>query len=155
MLENPEVVEVQRQLTAVIRINVPRARMAEVFAPAVSELLQVLAEQKIAPTGPLFAHHLRLHPDVFDFELGLPVENLVTSSGRVSASELPGGTIARGWHRGPYDGLPSAWAEFETWMQANGHRAADSLWEVYDAGPESGLEPRDWMTQLNRPLASR
>ncbi len=38
------------------------------------------------------------------------------------------------------------------WVKANGHRAAQDLWESYLAGPESGPDPAGWRTELSRPL---
>lgn len=51
-----------------------------------------------------------------------------------------------------YEGLPGAWAEFEAWIAASGHKTASDLWEVHTVGPESSSNPDDWRTELNRPL---
>jgi len=57
-------------------------------------------------------------------------------------------------YSGPYEGLPSAWGEFNKWMKANGHKQAENLWEVYSVGPQSSPDPANWRTELNRPLAN-
>lgn len=60
--------------------------------------------------------------------------------------------VARTIYRGPYEGLGSAWSEFDAWIAAHGHTPAADLWECYAAGPESSPDPASWRTELDRPL---
>lgn len=91
-------------------------------------------------------------PELFDFEISVPVTKPITPVGRVKPSVLPPARVARTVYRGPYEGLPNAWPELDEWIAANGHAAREDLWEVYLKGPESGADPSAWETQLNRPL---
>ena len=93
-----------------------------------------------------------MEPDIFDFELGVAVTAPVSPSGRVAPGELPAATVARTIYHGPYDGLPSAWGEFEAWIAAEGHKSATDPWECYVEGPHSSPDPSTWRTELNRPL---
>jgi effector-binding domain-containing protein len=154
MLTAPQIIKTHRQEAAVIRLTIPRSKMREVFGPAVGELMTVLAAQRIEPVGAVFAHHRKMSPDTFDFELGVPVSAPVTAAGRVKPGRLPAVKVARTVHCGPYEGLPSAWGEFDKWMRANGHEQAEELWEVYSVGPQSSPDPANWRTELNRPLAN-
>ncbi len=152
MLSTPEIIQTKSQPAAVIRLTVPRSEMMKVFGPAVGELMAALAAQGVAPIGAVFAHHLKMSPDIFDFELGVKVAALVKSTGRMQPGELPAAKVARTIYSGPYEGLPSAWGEFSTWLQANGHSQAENLWELYSVGPQSTPDPAQWRTELNRPL---
>ena len=98
--------------------------------------------------------HLKLDPEVFDFEISVPVSRPVAAAGRVRPGQLPAATVARTVYRGRYEGLGSAWEEFTEWIEANGHTPAPNLWECYIAGPESSPDPSAWRTELNRPLAA-
>jgi effector-binding domain-containing protein len=153
MIDTPQVTRVAAQRTAVIYITIPRAQIREVMGPGITELMQTLAAQGIATTGPWFTHHLRMHPDTFDFEIGVPVAAPVAPTGRVRPGHLPAARVARTVYRGPYEGLSEAWGAFDAWIAANGHAAASDLWESYVAGPESGTDPAEWRTELTRPLA--
>jgi effector-binding domain-containing protein len=93
-----------------------------------------------------------MDPGIFDFEVGIPVTAPIAATGRVRPGHLPGATVARTVHHGPYEGLASAWAELEAWITAAGHTPAPGLWERYIAGPESAPDPATWRTELNRPL---
>ena len=152
MLAAPEIIMTNVQEAAVIRLTIPRSEMMKVFGPAVGELMAALAAQGMEPVGAVFAHHLKMSPDIFDFELGVQVSAPVKATGRVKPGELPAAKVARTIYHGPYDGLPSAWGEFDKWMRANGHEQAGSLWELYSVGPQSTPDPANWRTELNRPL---
>ena len=154
MLATPQIIETQVQDAAVIRLTIPRNEMMKVFGPAVGELLTVLAAQGVEPVGAVFAHHLTMSEDTFDFELGVKASAPVTAVGRVKPGQLPGVKVARTVYSGPYEGLPSAWGEFDTWMRANGHAQAENLWELYSVGPQSSTDSANWRTELNRPLAN-
>jgi effector-binding domain-containing protein len=126
--------------------------MMAVFGPAVGELMAVLAAQGVEPVGAVFAHHIKMSPEIFDFELGVKVSAPVKATGRVKPGDLPAAKVAHTVYSGPYEGLPTAWNEFDKWMKANGHEQAADLWELYSVGPQTTPDPAGWRTELNRPL---
>lgn len=152
MIDKPQIVQTTAQPAAVIRITVPREEIQTVMGPAMAEVHSVATAQGVAPAGPMFSHHLRMDPNVFDFEVGLPVSAPVTRAGRVQPSELPAARVARTVYHGPYEGLADAWSEFMGWIEAERLSPAPDLWECYLSGPESSPHPANWRTELNRPL---
>src|SRR5258708_27733959 len=99
MIDKPQITQTADQLTAVIRLTIPRPEIRIVMGPGVRELMAAVAAQGIAPTGPWFSHHLRTDPDIFDFEISVPVGPQVARRGPRRA-----GKMAR--HEGSADGLP-------------------------------------------------
>ena len=152
MLDEPEIVQTVAQRTAIIRLTIPRAEIRKVMGPSIGEVMAAVAAQGMTPAGPVFSHHLRMDPDVFDFEIGVPVAAAIARTGRVQPGELPAATVARTVYHGPYEGLGRAWGEFDAWIAAEGLTPAPDLWECYVSGPESGPDPAAWRTELNRPL---
>lgn len=152
MLDMPQITQTDEQLTAVIRLTIPREEIRSVMCPAIEEVLAAVTAQGIGPAGPVFSYHLKLSPGLFDFEVGVPVTGPVTPVGRVHAGRLPAATVARTDHRGSYEELGAAWSEFMDWIDANGHTPAPNCWERYLKGPESSPDPATWCTELNRPL---
>ena len=152
MIETPQIVQTNAQPTAAIRLTIPRAEIRNVMGPGYKELMGTLAAQGITPAGPWLNHHLRMAPDVFDFEISVPVIKPVSPAGRVKPSQLPATQAARTIYHGPYEGLPGAWGEFEAWIAAHGHQSAPSLWETYVTDPSSNPDPATWRTELTRPL---
>jgi effector-binding domain-containing protein len=152
MLDTPQITQTAAQVTAIIHLTVSREEIRNVMGPGITELMATVAAQGITPAGPWFNHHLKMEPDIFDFEIGVPVLTPVAAAGRVKAGQLPATTVARTVYHGPYEGLPAAWGEFDAWIEAQGHTAGPDLWECYAAGPESNPDPATWRTELNRPL---
>ncbi len=152
MIDTPRIVTTTAQRTAVIRFTIPRSEIRNVMGPGIGEVMAAVAAQGMSPAGPVFSHHFRMEPEIFDFEVGVPVTSPVIESGRVTPGALPAATVARTVYHGPYEGLGPAWGEFDAWIAAGGHQAAPNLWECYVAGPESSPNPADWRTELNRPL---
>ena len=77
MIDAPHAVQTTRQPVAMIRLTIPRSEMMTAFGPAVNELIAAVTSQGIGPAGAVFAHHHRITPDTFDFELGVPVTGAV------------------------------------------------------------------------------
>jgi effector-binding domain-containing protein len=152
VLDTPRIIRTTAQQTAVIHLTIPRSEIRTAMGPGITEVRAIVAAQGIAAPGPWFTYHLRMDPAVFDFEVGVPVTAPVTPSGRVRAGQLPATTVARTIYRGPYEGLPGAWGEFEAWIAAAGHTSAPDLWECYTVGPEASPDPAAWRTELSRPL---
>jgi len=83
MLDTPRITQTSPRITASIHMTIPRAEMPKVFGPGVGELMAALAAQGVDPAGPVFTHHLKMSPDIFDFELSVPVSRPVVAAGRV------------------------------------------------------------------------
>jgi effector-binding domain-containing protein len=144
MIDTPQTTQTTAHDTAVIRCTIPRGQIQDVMGPGRSELMDTIAAQGVAPAGPWFSHHLRMGPDIFDFETGVPVATPIAAAGRVKPGELPATRVARTVYHG----------EFEAWIVAEGLTPRPDLWECYVTGPESDPDPATWRTELNRPLAS-
>jgi effector-binding domain-containing protein len=152
MIDKPQITQTPDQLTAVIRLTIPRPEIRTVMGPGVRELMAAVAAQGIAPTGPWFSHHLRMEPNIFDFEISVPVSSSVAAAGRVKPGLWPSTKVARTVYRGDYEGLGGAWGEFNDWIAAQGQRPGPDHWECYVTGPESTSDPAAWRTELSRPL---
>lgn len=152
MIDTPEIVTTPARAIAVIPFDIPRSEMGPAFSAGIGELLAELKAQRIAPTGPVFAHHLRIVADRWIFDLGIPTATPVRAAGRVVPREWPAQRVARTICHGDYEGLPGAWGEFAAWMKAQGLTQAEDLWESYTVGPQTSADLTTWRTELVRPL---
>lgn len=153
MIETPQIVEAPAQRVAMVHIETPRSKIQQVMGPAIGEAMAAAKAQGIGPTGPWFAHHLKMTPEDFDIEICVPVSAPVAAVGRVRPGQRPALKVVRTVHHGPYEGLGGAWRELTAWMEANGHAIAGDLYECYVVGPETTPDPAAWRTELSRPLA--
>src|SRR5260370_7641752 len=81
MVATQKIIKTNVQEAAVIHLAIPRSKMMKVFGPAVGELMAALAAQGVEPVGAVFAHHLKMSPDIFDFELGVQVSAPLNATG--------------------------------------------------------------------------
>ena len=150
--EAPHIVDVPARMAAAIHLTIPRGDMPKVMGPALKELMSTIAEEGIQASGPWFTHHHEMKPNVFDFDICVPVSALVRPDGRVVFRNIPAMTVVRAVYRGPYDGLSGAWSGVMRWIDTNGHTPAPDLFECYAAGPETGADASEWRTELSRPV---
>ncbi len=150
MLDTPQIIDTAAQAAAVLHLTVPRSEIQKVMGPGYLEVMAAVTAQGMTPSGPWFTHHFRMSPETFDFEIGIPVGPPIVAAGRVTPGQLPAARIARTVYQGPYEGLGSAWGEFEAWIKTEGLKPAPDLWERYLTGPESGDDPSSFrLFQLN------
>lgn len=152
MIDTPKVVQSREQHAAVVHLTVPRSEIRKVMGPGLTEVKAAIASQKIEEAGPWFTHHLKMDPEVFDFEICVPVKSPVSAKGRVTPARMPARRVARTVYHGDYEGLGAAWAELAGWIKAQGLKPAADLWEIYVQGPETGKGPASYRTELNQPL---
>ena len=153
MIEQPQVIETTAQQVATIHIETPRSEMRHVLGPGIAEAMAAAKAHGIGPTGPWFAHHLKMSSEAYDFDICVPVSAPpVTAVGRVKLWQRPALKVVRTVYLVPYEGLAEAWHEFGVWIDANGYKTANDLYECYLVGPESSPNPVDWRTELSRSL---
>ena len=153
MIDTPQLIQTEEQLTAVIHLTVPRAEISIVMGPAIAEIMSIITAQGATITGPCFSYHPKRPTDIFDFEVGFPVSQPITAAGRVKMSKLPAVKVVQTIYQGGYEGLGAAWGEFCKWIEAKELNVQESLWECYLTDPESNPDPDTWRTELNRPLS--
>lgn len=159
MIEPLEIVETAAHPAAVVHLRIPAQDCREEFPRAVQELLAVLGEQGVSPSGPLFDRHFEMPGATFDFELGFPIDQPVTPAGRVESGELPAAKVIRTVYQGPYEGLANAWAQFDErskpLLEEAALRREKGLWQVYRVGPGQSSDSSSWRTELNVPVGDR
>jgi effector-binding domain-containing protein len=149
MIEPPWITDTEAFHVAAIHLLIPREEIRHVMTPALDELAAVLDAQGVIPTGPWLTHHYEMKPEVFDFEVCMPVASPVASSGRVRASEIPASKVARTIYEGGYAGIGNAWRELDNWIRDQSLTPGPDRWERYLMDTASQKR-----TELNRPLIS-
>ncbi len=78
-------------------------------------------------------------------EVGVELRQACPFTGRVVASNLPAGRVARTVHRGPYTELGAAHQAVLDWCAAQGEQPAGPRWEIY--GPHRD-DPAELSTEV-------
>lgn len=146
--------------TAVVRAeDLAMSELREFFDPAFNVLGRVIAEGRISPTGPAFARYDAPPTEAVSLEAGFPVAEpldgpLHLDGLEICASSLPKCRLAVTKHRGSYDLLGEAWADFASDVARAGLVAATPIWEAYDTMPQPDMDPGELVTGLAMPLAN-
>jgi effector-binding domain-containing protein len=131
-----ELGEVPPQPVAVVRADVDLDGIPGFLGGAFEEVMTVLAGQGLHPTGPPLGRYVPVAGGRFQVEAGFPVARPVAASGPVHPAELPGGTVARCLHRGPYEGVAGAYTAATDWIEAHGLTVSGPPWESYLDEPD-------------------
>jgi effector-binding domain-containing protein len=135
-----ELLELQPQPAAVVSAHVELAGLPQFLGGAFGEVMRILAEQHLFPTGPPFGR-FRPTDQGFEATVGFPTTGRVRPVGRVTATTLPGGPTATVLHRGDYSAVAPAYDAATEWLIANGYEPAGEAWESYLDEP-GVAEPR-------------
>ena len=132
-----EVVEVAPRPIAAMRAETKWDELAPTIQRLFDAVWTAVRTEPSPPSAPRLSHdsfgenvivYLDRQPTI---EVGVLVEDGFAGHDGLVASSLPGGRIARGIHRGGYDGLGSAYDNLHKWCADNGHRPSGVGWEHY------------------------
>ena len=149
------------QPTAAVRIEVQMAALAEAFDRYLPAVAERITQAGGAMGGAPFARYHRFGPDIIDLETGIPLAGEVPglpplgscAPGEIGRSELPGGSVARTVHVGPYDGLSDTYDALHEWIHEQpGVDDGDGPWESYVVDPGSVTDQSELRTEIFWPL---
>jgi len=100
-------------------------------------------------------------PDPFasDYEVlfPLPGEAQAIAPPGTALREIPGGTVASFFHRGPYEWIPCTYEKVLDWLRENGYEVAGEVREIFFVAPDphSGGTQDDMLTEIEVPVRAR
>jgi effector-binding domain-containing protein len=86
-----------------------------------------------------------------DVEVVVPIVNVVDGQGAITCYELPGGTMARILHTGPYEKSAPTYKKLFEWIAANHKKVAGPTREVYLNDPRD-VRPEELLTEIYVPI---
>jgi AraC family transcriptional regulator len=84
-------------------------------------------------------------------DVAFPIAAPVEGSEAVTCYELPGGTMAKIVHRGPYEACEPAYIALLDWIVANNYMICDPTREVYLNDPRE-VPPEEILTEIYAPV---
>ena len=66
MLDTPQFIQTDEQLTAVIHLTVPRAEISDVMGPAITEIMSTIAAQGVGIAGSCFSYHQKRPTEIWN-----------------------------------------------------------------------------------------
>lgn len=86
-----------------------------------------------------------------DIEVVAPVAGEITETDEIKAYELPGGTMAKVTHKGPYQGCSTAYQKLFAWIGENSKQITGPIREVYINDPRQVSE-EELLTEIYAPI---
>lgn len=142
---------IEEQPTAVVEATLRVAEIGPWLAKTYGAIAGLLAQHGVQPAGPPFARYHRLEDDRFAVEAGFPVSRTIDAADDVRSAALPGGSVARTVHVGPYDEMEPAFAALASWVHEQGGELVGDSWEVYFSDPDEEPDPSAWRTEVVQP----
>ncbi len=83
------------------------------------------------------------------------VDKLYPDFDDIQFKKLPAITVASILHKGPYSGLPQAFAFAFQWVEENGYTVSDTVRESYIDGIWNKKNEADWLTEIQVPVTKK
>lgn len=90
-----------------------------------------LKESRLEQIGHNYALYDRFTLQGMRMQVGFPISKRFADGEQVKCVRLGGGRAAHVTHRGPYSGIPGAFAELNAWCERQALALAGASWEVY------------------------
>ena len=144
--------EIEPQAMVSIRTSCKVGEIGPVLAEILPEVFYYLDKRGVRPCGPPFTRYHSYDGTKCEIEAGMPVAEPQPGEGRITAGELPGGTVAATVHVGPYEELPGAHDALDAWLKENGKKSRGPQWESYITDPGKEPDPHKRQTELLWPV---
>jgi effector-binding domain-containing protein len=147
-----ELKDVEPQPVLSIKTKCKIAEIGPIIKQILPEVFNYLDKRGVHPSGPPFTRYHGFADDEVELEGGFPVAEPQQGEGRVEAGKLPGGTVARTMHVGPYEDLPKVHDALDRWIEEMGKEPAGPQWERYWTDPGKEPDPAKQETELLWPV---
>ena len=130
------------------------------IAVMLPKLFECIMSRNIPIAGPpVFVCHEKSKEEVMkameegnaDIEVVVPIAGSALGAGDIERYELPGGTMAKIVHKGPYEECEAAYERLFSWLRENDKCVTGPLREVYLNDPRE-ISPGEILTEIYAPI---
>jgi len=151
------IVEEKPMLVAGMRQRGHYKEIAEML-PALFEY--IVGQRAIIAGPPLFLWHEKSVEDAqraddsgnADMEVCVPIAKKIPESEKVKCYELPGGTMAKIIHKGPYEECGQTYEKLFLWLEENDRKLSGPIREAYLNDPRE-VAPQEILTFIFAPIS--
>jgi len=86
-----------------------------------------------------------------DVEVVVPIASEIEGTDEIKCYELPGGTMAKIIHKGPYEACEPTYQKLYAWLEENNKKITGPIREVYLNDPRE-VTPEETLTEIYAPI---
>ena len=146
-------VEVPDQSIVSIRERVVQSGVPAFIGRSFDALFGHLRLLRVTPSGEPFVLYHEFAATVVDAEVCVPVAGEVAATGAITSRVLPGATVARTLHVGPYEDLGDAYGALTHWVGQQGLDVVGPVRERYLNARGEDVPPSAYRTVIEMPVA--
>jgi effector-binding domain-containing protein len=143
--------EVESQPTISIRTRAAVQDLPQVLGASYGLLASYLQEIGEPMAGAPFVAYYNMDMADLDLEIGLPLAQPLPGRDEIQAGTIPGGTVVRCLHIGPYPEVGAAYDALGQWMAAQDLEGAGPAYEFYLNDPAE-TPPAELQTLIVMPI---
>jgi Transcriptional regulator, effector-binding domain/component len=145
------------QHAAVLEVLAHPSNMVSVVRSGYGQLAAAITRAGVSFAGPAFYVMEQIFDDEHParLQLGFPIALPFPADGEVRCTRLAACEVATTIHRGPYDEAGPAYRAIEDWMSSHGLVSIGFPREVYLVSPADTMDPLDYITEIQIPIAHR
>lgn len=120
----------------------------------------IISQKAIIAGPPLFLYHEKSAEEAqkadesgsADVEVCVPIARTISETDEVKCYELPGGTMAKIAHKGPYEECGPTYERLFLWLEENGRKLSGPIREAYLNDPRE-VAPQEILTIIYAPIS--
>jgi effector-binding domain-containing protein len=142
------------QILLTIRDSAGPQTYNAVMGKAFTEIMGVVAAQKLKVTGAPFATYIRWDSvTMFSvMDIGIPVETAGKGAGRVTVTQFPAQKVVQAQYFGPYEKTAPVYYILDQFVKETGQQSAGGPWELYITDPTMEKDTARWETWIAFPV---
>lgn len=117
-----------------------------------SRISEVIKKKKLKISGVPFSVFHSYTPELFDVEIGIPVDKLIPLNGDVKSQVYPATRVAMASYFGPYESTAVVYEAIEKYMKDKSLVASGGPWEEYITDPANEPDTSKWQTDIFYPI---
>jgi len=152
-----DVRQLPTQHAAVLEVSAHPSSMVPAVKSGYAQIAAAITRAGVAFAGPAFYVMEQIFDDDHParIQLGFPVAAPFPADGAVRCTQLAACEVAAAIHRGPYDEAGPVYRAIEDWISAQGYVAIGYPREVYLVSPADTMDPLEYITEVQIPIARR
>ncbi|KMQ52312.1 transcription activator, effector binding protein [Chitinispirillum alkaliphilum] len=148
-----EIRDVKEQKALAVNLTTPFSELPNVIGKVYGEIMEYMGRKEIPIKGFPYVLYHNMDMDNLKIDIGWQIDQDDEGEGRIKQTVIPAGKVVYAMHTGPYSTLEKTYNEVMDYMEKEGIKTEEWMYEVYLNSPEN--TPEDQLkTEIHFPVKS-